>query len=123
MSDCTEPRGYAWVHADLKYEVPTSLTEFSFYSTQHTFRLYSEHVFGSQKTQSVTRIYCYGRADPRTRNVRRAMSALRGLTALKAASREQLAGGFSLRQETSEPKKSNENRKLPVAREKSRKSF
>ena len=119
MSDCTEPRGYAWVHADLKYEVPTSLTEFSFYSTQHTFRLYSEHVFGSQKTQSVTRIYCYGRADPRTRNVRRAMSALRGL---KAASREQLAGGFSLRQETSEPKKSNENRKLPVAREKSRKS-
>jgi hypothetical protein len=36
------------------------------------------------------------------------MSALRGLTALKAASREQLAGGFSLRKETSEPKKSNE---------------
>jgi hypothetical protein len=51
------------------------------------------------------------------------MSALRGLTALKAASREQLARGFSLRKETSESKKSSKIRKLPVAREKSRKNY
>lgn len=100
--------GDSWAHAYLKYEVQTSLTDFfNFHVTNSPIVL--EHVFGSQKTQcSATRIYSYGRADPLTRIVRRVMSALMGLIALKAASREQLAGGCSLRQETSEPKKSNE---------------
>ena len=95
--------GDSWAHAYLKYEVQHT-DFFNFHVTNSPIVL--EHVFGSQKTQcSATRIYSYGRADPLTRIVRRVMSALMGLIALKAASREQLAGGCSLRQEPRNPRK------------------